>query len=58
VATLADELLHVPPVTVLLNVADPGRHKEVLPLIVPALVVGFTVTVMYVKEEPQLLVTV
>ena len=39
------ELLQVPPVTVELNVEVPPAHIVVVPLIVPAVGVEFTVTV-------------
>ena len=58
VATLAAPLLHTPPLTVLLTLAEVPAQIAVPPLTTPASGKDPAATVMPATEEPQLLVTV
>jgi hypothetical protein len=51
-------LLQAPPPVALLNEVVAFSQTDIVPVIVPALEVVFTVTVANAEEDPQLLVTV
>jgi len=57
IATLVLPLLHTPPVVSLLNVVVAVAHSTVVPVIVPALGIAFTVIICEVAVVLQLLVT-
>lgn len=58
VATVVLDDVQVPPVTKLLSVRVLPAHTVMVPFIVPAVVVAFTVTILVAVSVPQLLVTV
>ena len=52
-ATAELPLVHVPPLTVLLNVADEPGQTDVVPLIVPAVAAVLTVTMVVAVADPH-----